>query len=289
MKKLLIMKAGMSGRYYATRSYKVINAYKGLYQVTGQKEDVTEQIEALIAEAQPVNTALPAGSEIEEYCEAQRKACLDLCRADTSEEDRRWWFAQRQVFEVLLHIFFGHPSPEQLNAAALTPAVTPDAQALAREICKAWGEYCDGMGGTPDGDDYLQTLIQSALSASAPRGMREALRKMIYETTCLSPMEEDGSHWCRISKATLEEARAAYHDTSDTALATHAMPHKFGLGQRVTKLKGSSWTGKVVGFYSTELTPVGYAVESENEPGSVQIYPEAALESSATTAGAGHE
>ncbi len=37
------------------------------------------------------------------------------------------------------------------------------------------------------------------------------------------------------------------------------------------------WTGLVVGFYSTSLTPIGYAIESENEPGSVQIYPESAL------------
>jgi hypothetical protein len=59
--------------------------------------------------------------------------------------------------------------------------------------------------------------------------------------------------------------------------ATPAPARKFALGDYVTKLKGSSWTGHVVGFYSTALTPVGYAVESENEPGSVQIYPEAAL------------
>lgn len=52
---------------------------------------------------------------------------------------------------------------------------------------------------------------------------------------------------------------------------------KFKLGDRVTKTKGSSWTGLIVGFYSTKLTPIGYAVESENEPGSVQIYPENAL------------
>ena len=51
----------------------------------------------------------------------------------------------------------------------------------------------------------------------------------------------------------------------------------FHFGQRVTKTKGSSWTGKIVGVYSTKLTPVGYAVESENEPGSVQIYPASAL------------
>lgn len=52
---------------------------------------------------------------------------------------------------------------------------------------------------------------------------------------------------------------------------------RFRLGDRVTKTKGSSWTGRVVGFYSTDFTPIGYAVESENEPGSVQIYPEVAL------------
>ena len=53
---------------------------------------------------------------------------------------------------------------------------------------------------------------------------------------------------------------------------------RFSLGKRVRKVKGSSWHGRVVGVYSTELTPVGYAVESEREPGSVQIYPESALE-----------
>lgn len=53
---------------------------------------------------------------------------------------------------------------------------------------------------------------------------------------------------------------------------------KFLLGDRVTKTKGSKWTGKIVGFYSTEFTPEGYAVESETETGSVQIYPVAALE-----------
>lgn len=53
---------------------------------------------------------------------------------------------------------------------------------------------------------------------------------------------------------------------------------RFKLGDRVTKTRGSCWTGKVVGFYSTLHTPVGYCVESENEVGSVQIYPEAYLE-----------
>jgi hypothetical protein len=53
---------------------------------------------------------------------------------------------------------------------------------------------------------------------------------------------------------------------------------RFAIGDNVRKVKGSSWQGRVVGFYSTNLTPVGYAVESERERGSVQIYPDAALE-----------
>ena len=55
-------------------------------------------------------------------------------------------------------------------------------------------------------------------------------------------------------------------------------PHtKFKRGDAVEKTKGSSWHGQVVGWYSTSLTPEGYCVESEREPGSVQIYPAAAL------------
>jgi hypothetical protein len=60
--------------------------------------------------------------------------------------------------------------------------------------------------------------------------------------------------------------------------AIEAAHGPFKLGDRVRKTKGSSWQGRIVGTYSTTLTPVGYAVESEREPGSVQIYPVSALE-----------
>jgi hypothetical protein len=39
------------------------------------------------------------------------------------------------------------------------------------------------------------------------------------------------------------------------------------VGTRMRKRSGSSWQGKVVGYYSTTLTPVGYCIESEREPG----------------------
>lgn len=51
MKPLYIFKAALSGRYYATRSVKQLSH---MHMVcTGKKEDVTEQIEALIAAARP--------------------------------------------------------------------------------------------------------------------------------------------------------------------------------------------------------------------------------------------
>ena len=52
----------------------------------------------------------------------------------------------------------------------------------------------------------------------------------------------------------------------------------FKIGDRVRKTKGSRWQGNVVGTYSTSMTQEGYAVESETEHGSVQIYPVSALE-----------
>jgi len=55
----------------------------------------------------------------------------------------------------------------------------------------------------------------------------------------------------------------------------------FGMGDNVRKVRGSQWHGRVVGWYSTELTPEGYAVESDRERGSVQIYPASALERAA--------
>lgn len=52
----------------------------------------------------------------------------------------------------------------------------------------------------------------------------------------------------------------------------------FPLGTRVRKKSGSSWQGHVCGHYATSLTADGVCVESEREPGSVQLYPAHALE-----------
>jgi dihydrofolate reductase (trimethoprim resistance protein) len=70
------------------------------------------------------------------------------------------------------------------------------------------------------------------------------------------------------------------NDVSTPVAGQFALPLRatFGLGDRVRKKSGAAWQGQVVGWYSTKLTPEGYAVESESHPGSVQIYPVAALE-----------
>jgi dihydrofolate reductase (trimethoprim resistance protein) len=62
--------------------------------------------------------------------------------------------------------------------------------------------------------------------------------------------------------------------------STRAWPpthRSFLYGDAVEKRRGSLWRGRVVGWYATDLTPEGYAVESATERGSVQIYPVAAL------------
>jgi len=61
-------------------------------------------------------------------------------------------------------------------------------------------------------------------------------------------------------------------------IAQPAPQGKFAIGDLVKKSTGSEWVGRVVGWYSTEQTPEGYAVESSAHRNSVQIYPAKALE-----------
>jgi len=61
-------------------------------------------------------------------------------------------------------------------------------------------------------------------------------------------------------------------------IAQPAPQGKFAIGDLVKKSTGSEWVGRVVGWYSTEQTKEGYAVESEVHKDSVQIYPAKALE-----------
>ena len=76
-----------------------------------------------------------------------------------------------------------------------------------------------------------------------------------------------------------KEAAPPGHDSPEGSKPSWPDTHQtFGMGDNVRKVRGSQWHGRVVGWYSTELTPEGYAVESDTERGSVQIYPASALE-----------
>lgn len=59
--------------------------------------------------------------------------------------------------------------------------------------------------------DEADELARAALAGEKPvgAGVETALRQFIYETTHLSPENDDGSHDCRISKGCLEAGRAA--------------------------------------------------------------------------------
>jgi dihydrofolate reductase (trimethoprim resistance protein) len=78
----------------------------------------------------------------------------------------------------------------------------------------------------------------------------------------------------------LHMVQSSSNDGSSPVVSELEFPSNatFRLGDRVRKKSGAAWQGRVVGWYSTSLTPEGYAVESESHSGSVQIYPVAALE-----------
>ena len=54
--------------------------------------------------------------------------------------------------------------------------------------------------------EAADTIIALRTEVEALRG---ALRLFVYDTTHLSAMNDDGSHWACISACTLDEARAA--------------------------------------------------------------------------------
>lgn len=97
------------------------------------------------------------------------------------------------------------------------------------------------------------------LTADNSDGMLHHVRPVFVEHGAINPLE----------------AKAAI-----AAMPAQAEPvaTRWQLGDKVRKKRGSSWRGTVCGFYTTPHTPQGYCVDSAFEPGSVQVWPEAALE-----------
>ena len=130
------------------------------------------------------------------------------------------------------------------------PHTAPSGDEVERVACEKYAAFTDGMEAAAQICGSLaETTYDDADSFEAATGCEAAIMAVVRQ------------------QRTEQAAIAAMRPASGV----------FSIGDRVTKIKGSAWTGRVVGTYITTMTPEGYAVESENEPGSVQIYPAAAL------------
>lgn len=133
--------------------------------------------------------------------------------------------------------------------------------------------------------DYLDVCGGIMLRARDPARAAAYLREQIEKAFVARDWHDDvvgvskeqyqwlSDQWtAATARAEAAEAEVARLQASIPAGA------RWNLGDKVRKKRGSSWRGVVCGFYSTKHTPIGYAVDSAFEPGSVQVWPEAALE-----------
>lgn len=79
----------------------------------------------------------------------------------------------------------------------------------------------------------------------------------------------------------VDQEKAARNQREANPTTTQESAWQFKAGDRVRKKSGSWWEGIIVGTYSTDQTPRGYAVQLDKPFGPVQIYPESALEEKA--------
>ncbi len=127
-------------------------------------------------------------------------------------------------------------------------------------------------------DESVHIGLAAALSARPAQTEQQPVRLPERKRTEHLPKEYKTM---TVVRAGLE----AYNRALDDVAALNAAPiaqtapqGKFRMGDRVKKSTGSEWVGRVVGWYSTEQTKEGYAVESSAHRNSVQIYPAKALE-----------
>jgi hypothetical protein len=154
---------------------------------------------------------------------------------------------------------------KQLRAALTRPAQTeqqpkeeipkPDGWVAAGRFFTDRGEAIAAAEKTPCVDVYLRPSLLTILARSAERqSVAEELARLLSQANC-----------------DIRQLNAA-------AIEQTAPQGKFRMGDLVKKSSGSEWEGRVVGYYRTEQTQEGYAVESSAHRNSVQIYPAKALE-----------
>lgn len=145
---------------------------------------------------------------------------------------------------------------------------TLDREGLASVLADIKSEYGTGF------DVVCEAAITAYFAATVPADIAALVERLLW----VNWPAANGGRFKRMSldRSGIEEVVSALEALASRS-PNETLERRFEIGHRVTKIKGSSWTGRIVGFYATALTPIGYCVESENEPGSVQIYPEAAI------------
>lgn len=167
---------------------------------------------------------------------------------------------------------------EVLNAAAVLsrqPEPTDTYTAVDMATAAAQG-FRDGQAALVEAAQGALSEIQATLEDAYLNAYQECCGQAYLEC-CGSPLQA----WSEADQKIMD--RFALHEKAlRHALAApiaHTAPQgKFRMGDLVKKSTGSEWVGRVVGWYSTEQTKEGYAVESSAHRNSVQIYPATALE-----------
>ena len=154
-------------------------------------------------------------------------------------------------------------SAESATRSAVLQAVVRCERAGAFKACMECGYQ--------DGHDPICKFHESRLPAQTeqqPVGYQFQDREGVWKQFMSEKHYED----------TLADGTWPIRAIYAAPIAQTAPQGKFRMGDLVKKSTGSEWEGRVVGWYSTEQTKEGYAVESEAHAGSVQIYPAKALE-----------
>ena len=102
----------------------------------------------------------------------------------------------------------------------------------------------------------------------------EALRKLIVSENAHDD-NSIGESYLLFEARKAEQDLQAWVDDAPMLIGFDKFKQHEGVRKKGSK---GQWHGKICGWYSTSITPEGYAVESSKEAGSVQIYPASALE-----------
>jgi len=115
-------------------------------------------------------------------------------------------------------------------------------------------------------------------TANAEPDLFAAVALMAEAATAITTLQAELAASRQANAASVDDHKSQSVIDNTACVAQTIDKPRYKLGDFVQKKRGSSWRGVVVGFYSTVYTPIGYCVDSAFEPGSVQVWPEAALE-----------